>query len=323
MKFDKRFILPIVAVSCVILGFASAKVIEQFHYFSEAQINIFDKTKNECPGLKWVDPIDSSQMAFPITIEGELYFAGERVPLEDPDVKERLDRELLINTYWHSNTLLNMCLANRYFPGIEKILEANGLPSDFKYLALAESGFKNETSPAGATGFWQIVKPTAQSYGLEVNDNIDERYNYEKSTEVACKYLKEAKEKLGNWTLAAASYNTGIPSMSNRVKDQHTNNYYDMFFNQETSRYIFRILALKVIFSNPQSAGFFIKPEELYQPYRYKTVEVDSTINSIADFAEGYGLNYKHIKILNPWLRDAFLPNKTRKVYTLKIMQRD
>lgn len=323
MEFQKKYILLLMAGACVALGFVSAKVLERYNYFSPQQVNVFEKTKNECPNIRWINPIDSTQLAFPIAIEGELEFAGERVPLEDPDVRERLEREIQINAYWHSSTLQAMKLANRYFGDIEKILAEKGIPSDFKYLALVESSFKNETSPAGATGFWQFVKPTAKAYGLEVNEFIDERYHVEKSTEAACKYLTEAKGSLGSWTLAAASYNLGIPGMKQRVNDQHTNNYYEMYFNQETSRYLFRMLAMKVIFSQPKLAGFSVKTEELYQPYRFKVVEVDTAISSIAAFAEGFELKYKHIKILNPWLRDASMPNKEGRKYKLKIMLRD
>lgn len=323
MMIDKKLLLPLTAVVFAGLGFGSAKMLERFRYFSETEVNIFESTKNECPGLKWINPVDSTQMVYSVSVEGELTFAGERVPLEDPDVRERLERELQLNVYWHSSTLQAMKQANRYFGDIEKILKEKGIPSDFKYLALAESGLKNETSPAGATGFWQLLKPTAKAYGLEVNDFVDERYHPEKSTEAACKYLLEAKQKLGNWTIAAASYNLGIPAMEKRIKDQRTNNYYEMFFNQETSRYIFRILAMKIIFSNPQHAGFFLKGKELYQPYRYTIVEVDTPITNIADFAAGFGLKYKHIKILNPWMRDAFLPNKERRKYEIKIMLRN
>lgn len=325
MEFNKKYLLPLVAGIGIIVFITSASVlIPKVSALAQPKftgVNIFDKTKNECPGIRWVDPIDSAQMVFPITVEGELFFAGERVPLEDPDVRERLEREIQVNAYWHSNTLMSMKLANRYFGDIEKILADNGVPTDFKYLALVESSFRNETSPAGAVGFWQFVKPTAKGYGLEVNDEVDERYNYEKSTQAACIYLNEAKQKLGTWTMAAASYNMGMAGAANRMADQKVDNYYDMFFNQETSRYVFRILALKIIFSNPQRAGFFVKNEELYQPYKYKTVEVDTTITNIANFATQYGLKYKHIKILNPWLRDAQLTNKEHKKYSIKILE--
>jgi membrane-bound lytic murein transglycosylase D len=319
MNTKEKYIILAVIIACLLLGFTSSKVLERVKLFAPPAVNIFEK--NECPGVRWIHPIDSSKAVYPISVEGELYFADERVPLEDPDVKERLDRELQLNTYWHSNTVSGMRLANRYFGEIEKILREKGVPADFKYLALVESGFRNETSPAGAVGFWQFVKPTATQYGLEVGSHVDERYHLEKSTEAACAYLKEANEKLGNWTVAAASYNLGIPGMRKRINDQKTNNYYQMYFNQETSRYIFRMLAMKIIFSNPEQAGFNIKPEELYQPYAYKEVEVDTSIGSIADFASQFGLRYKHIKILNLWLRDAELSNKDRKKYRIKIMQ--
>lgn len=318
--WEKKYTWPLIALACLIIGFTSAKVLNIANPFASS-INVFDKTKTECPGITWVNPVDSTHLIAPITINGDLYFAGERVPLEDPEVKERLERELMLNTYWHSNTLACMKQANRYFGEIEEVLTANGVPTDFKYLALVESGFKNETSPAGAVGFWQFIKTTGKLHGLEINEEVDERYNYEKATGAACKYLKDAKEKLGNWTIAAGSYNLGVPGMTQRIKDQKTNNYYEMYFNPETSRYVFRMLAMKVIFSNPQKAGFKVSTEDLYQPYKYTTVEVDSAIPAVADFAAQYGLKYKHIKMLNPWLRDAGLVNKERKKYQIKILQ--
>jgi membrane-bound lytic murein transglycosylase D len=283
--------------------------------------NIFTQTKSECPGIKWINSPDTNHLSYPIHVTGELYFAGERVPLEDPDVSERLDRELLINANWHSNTELCMKMANRYFPEIEKILADSGVPTDFKYLALIESAFRLESSPSGAVGFWQFIKGTGKKYDMVINDNVDERYNVEKSTSAAIVYLKDAKNQLGNWTVAAASYNLGLNGMLQRTKEQKMNNYYDMYFNPETSRYVFRMLAMKIIFADPKKAGYAIRPDELYAPYKYKTVTVDTGIASIADFAAQFGLKYKHIKILNPWLRDAFLTNKERHKYEIKIME--
>jgi len=320
LKFEKKYTIPLVIAFCLALGFVSATILGRYNYFTESPVNIFEDTRNECPGIKWAQAVDSTQKTSAVRIEGDLFFCGERVPLEDPDVMERLDRELQLNVFWHSNTLMNMKLANRYFGDIEKMLKENGTPTDFKYLALIESGFRYDVSSAGAAGFWQFVKGTAKAHNMQVDDVVDERYNYEKATIAACAYLKDAKEKLGSWTLAAASYNLGVPGMMSRVNDQKTNNYYEMYFNPETSRYIFRILALKIVFSNPENAGFDIKPKELYQPYKYKMVEVDTSIASIADFAAQFNLKYKHIKILNPWLRDAHLPNRERKKYQLKIM---
>ena len=312
--------MPALAL-CLLLGAASAAIVAI--RAAKNTTSIFTQTKNECPGLKWLTTADSLHLSQPISVEGELYFAGERVPLEDPDVRERLERELIINTNWHSNTILCMKMANRYFPEVEKTLIENGVPADFKYLALIESNFRLEASPAGATGFWQFVKPTAERLEMEVNEQVDERYNVEKSTRGACSYLKDAKEKLGSWTLAAASYNMGLAGAMSRAKEQRMGNYYDMYFNQETSRYVFRMLAMKIIFSNPKNAGFSLTPEELYEPYKYKVVEVDTPIANIADFAAQFNLKYKHIKILNPWMRDAKLTNKEHKKYQIKIMEEE
>lgn len=322
MKPGKKYWVPLLAL-CLALGAASAAVIAGKSLLAKNITSIFTQTKKECPGIKWLSVADTLHGIHPIRVTGELYFAGERVPLEDPEVRERLDRELIINSYWHSNTILGMKMANRYFPDIEKALAENGVPDDFKYMALVESNFRLEASPAGAVGFWQFVKGTAKVYDIEMNDEVDERYNIEKETQAACTYLKDAKEKLGSWTMAAASYNMGLPGMMQRAKEQKMNNYYDMFFNPETSRYVFRMLAMKIIFSGPKKAGFDLDAGELYEPYKYKVVEVDTPIVSIAGFAAQFGLKYKHIKILNPWLRDAYLTNKLHKKYEIKIMENE
>jgi membrane-bound lytic murein transglycosylase D len=322
MKFNKLYLLPLsILALCLIIGIAQATRLVSAALTAPRLTNIFGGTKNDCPGLKWSGTIDTLETVSPITVQGDLFFAGERVPLEDPEVRERLERELQLNTYWHSNTLMAMKLANRYFDGIEQILTEQGVPTDFKYLPLIESGFRNDISPAGAVGFWQFVPGTAKLYGLEINSEVDERYHIEKSTRAACTFLKNSKEQLGSWSLAAASYNMGLAGAKARVKDQKTSNFYEMYFNPETSRYIFRMLAMKIIFSNPRQAGFVVKPEELYQPYKYKVVEVDSSIGNIADFAAKYNLKYKHIKILNTWLREAHLSNREHKKYELKILE--
>ncbi|MFN8321238.1 MAG: lytic transglycosylase domain-containing protein [Chitinophagales bacterium] len=314
-----RYLLPVTALIILMAGIASATIHTTGPKFDG--VNIFENTKNDCEGLRWQVITDSANLTFPVKVDGELFFAGERVPLEDPEVKERLERELQLNAYWHSNTLTSMKLANRYFGQLEEILTQNGVPADFKYMPLIESGFRNDVSPSGAVGFWQIMKGTAATYNLEVNGEVDERYNIEKSTLAACRYLTDAKNKFGSWTTAAASYNMGMGGMANRIQDQKTSNFYDMYFNPETSRYIFRMLAMKIIFSNPQIAGFLIDKDDLYQPYIYKTVEIDSSIPNIADFAAGYGLKYKHIKILNTWLREARLTNKEHKKYSIKVLE--
>jgi hypothetical protein len=245
--------------------------------------------------------------------------AGEPVPLNKADIKERMDRELLVNTYWQSNGLLLIKRANKFFPIIEPLLEKYGLPDDFKYLCVAESALINIPSSKGAAGYWHFMPATGREYGLEVNKNVDERYNLEKSTRVASEYLKRAKRKLGSWTLAAAAYNAGNGRISQRMRQQQANSYYDLLLNAETGRYIFRILALKEVLSNPQKYGFVYDQEDLYTfPHTYE-VKVDTTITNIANFAKNCGITYKDLKLVNPWLRETRLNNKSRKTYTIKI----
>ncbi len=258
---------------------------------------------------------------FALETPENLNFAGERIPLEDPDIYERFDRELLVNTYWQSNALLLIKRANKYFPLIEPILKEEGVPDDFKYLAVAESGLTQVVSPAGATGFWQIMKKTAREYGLEVNDNVDERYHIELSTRVACEYLKKAKEKFGSWSLAAASYNRGMAGIQNQLDRQETSNYYDLLLNEETRRYVFRIVALKTILSQPKAYGFHFEADDLYELQAYKIVEVDTAVTNFAAFARQFNLSYKTLKNYNPWLRDKNLNNSSRKLYQIKIPQ--
>lgn len=255
----------------------------------------------------------------PVKIPSEIYFAGERVPIENFDTYESLDRELLINTYWQSQTLLFLKKAHRYFPLIEEILEKNGVPADLKYLAVAESGLTNVVSPSNAVGFWQFLKGTGQDYKLEVNDEVDERYHLEKSTEAAAKYLKESYDKYGTWSMAAASYNMGRRNISKYRDKQKTNNYYDLILGEETGRYVFRLIALKLILESPETYGFEISDEEKYSEIPYKIAVVDSSIQSMPHFANTQGINYKMLKELNPWLRDDHLTNKSGKSYEIKI----
>lgn len=262
---------------------------------------------------------DEDYNVFALEVPKEISFAGEEVPLNDPDIYERLDRELLVNTYWQSNALLLIKRAHKYFPLIEPILEEEGVPEDFKYLAVAESGLTQVVSPAGATGFWQILSQTAREYGLEVNSNVDERYHIEKSTRAACQYLKKAKEKFGTWSLAAASYNRGMSGIQRQMERQKTDNYYDLLLNEETRRYVFRIIAIKTILSNPSEYGYHYKKKDLYNLLPTNIVEVDTVVNDFADFAKRYNLSYKTLKNYNPWLRDAHLNNASRKKYEIKI----
>jgi hypothetical protein len=248
-----------------------------------------------------------------------LNLAGERVPVEINDVKERMERELLVNTYWQSNGILLIKRANKYFPILEPLLKKYNLPDDFKFLALAESGFTDETSSAGAAGIWHFMRTTGKEYGLEINDNVDERYHIEKSTQVAAEYLIKSKEKLGTWTLAAAAYNAGNYGISRRLEAQQVVRYYDAKLPNETERYVFRILALKEIISNPKKYGFIFEEDDLYTMEKTKTIKVDTAISNLTLFAKKYGMNYKEFKIHNPWLREHKLNNSSRKLYEIKI----
>ena len=246
-------------------------------------------------------------------------FAGEIVPYQIFDVQERLDREMVTNINYHTNTTLVLKRANKVFPIIEPILAKNGIPDDFKYLAVIESSLVNAVSPAGARGVWQFMPATAKEKGLEVTEYVDERYDLEKSTQAACEYLLEAKRKFGNWTLAAASYNGGMNGINKKLEEQQVESFYDLLLTEETSRYVFRILALKEIMKNPTKYGFDIPQEMLYKNVPIKTITVDTTINNLANFAKTQGINYKILKLQNPWLRDTKLINKSGKTYTIEI----
>ena len=262
---------------------------------------------------------ESNYYIYPVSIPKKVSFAGEDMNLDEDDLIERMDKEFLVNTYWQSNTILLIKRANKYFPQIEKILIDEGVPTDFKYLALIESGLENVTSPSGAKGFWQIMKTTGKEYGLEINSNVDERYNLNLSTRVACKYLKKAKDKFGNWTLAAAAYNRGINGIQNKITNQNQTAYENILFGEETKRYIFRIIALKNIVESPESFGFHIEEEHMYNPVKYDEIKIDTPISNISDFSKNLGLTYKSFKIHNPWLLENHLNNKSRKVYTISI----
>ncbi|MCH2214117.1 MAG: lytic transglycosylase domain-containing protein [Flavobacteriales bacterium] len=277
------------------------------------------KSASDDPDISYREYFNQNYKIFSLSEPEGLLFAEEEVPLQIIDVKEKLDQELLINTYWQSQTLLFHKRANRWFPVIEPILKKNGVPDDFKYLAVIESGLKDVVSPAGATGFWQFLKNTGRDYGLEINNEVDERYHVEKATQAACLYLKEAYEKYGSWSMAAASYNMGISGLDKQVERQRVSNYYDLLLNPETGRYLYRILAIKEILSKPAQYGFHFRPQDLYPPFETKVVKIDSNVNDFAVFAKENGINYKILKILNPWLRDKFLTNSARKEYEIKL----
>lgn len=277
-----------------------------------------DVTLNSIESVKEDEGLNGYNV-YALPIPDGLNFVGESVPVHNSDIKERIDRELLVNTYWQSNALLLMKRANKYFPIIEPILVEEGIPDDFKYLAVIESGLTQAVSPAKATGFWQILRGTGREYGLEVNDNVDERYHIEKSTRAACKYLKKARERFGNWTLAAAAYNAGPAGVAKRLKAQNVSSYYDLLLNEETGRYVFRIIALKEIMSKPKRYGFNYINEDLYANIPVYKVSVDTAVTDFVKFSERFGITYKALKIHNPWLRQPYLNNNSGKQYFVDI----
>ncbi len=250
-------------------------------------------------------------------------FAGEPLPLYNFDTRESLDRELNATAYRHGSTLLTIKRSGRYFPEIEQILKEYGIPDDFKYLACAESDLSNAISPAGATGFWQIMEGTGREAGMTINKEIDDRYNLEKSTRFACEYFKRAYARYGSWTMAAASYNNGFSGLSEQVNLQKETNYYDLLLNEETARYVFRIAALKMIMSEPSMYGFEVRECDLYRPIPYKEVTVNTPVPGFEQFARQYETNYKLLKFLNPWLRKPFLTNSEGREYTLRVPEKD
>ncbi len=275
---------------------------------SDNDENAVEVKKNKKLQYKWYIP----------DIPQKISFAGESVPLHRWDVEEQLEREVLTNSYYHTSTLNILRLKSRYFPVIEKRLKANGIPDDFKYLCVAESALRNQTSRAGAVGFWQFMKGTAPRYGLEVNSEVDERYHVEKSTDAACKYLRQAYNRFGSWTAAAASYNCGQGGFSKFSNYQQKDNYYDLLLPEETMRYVFRILALKHIISNADDLGFIVHDGDAYEPIPTRTIKVTKTIPNLADFALYHHSNYRMLKIMNPWLRGHSLTVKNN-TYEIKL----
>lgn len=275
-----------------------------------------DETKPQNEQIK-----NNSYSVKAVSIPEELEFAGEPVPLDNFDTRESLDKELLVNTYFHSQTFLLIKRANRYFPVIEPILKKYGIPDDIKYLSVIESNLENSVSPKKAVGFWQIMEGTAKDYGLEVNNEVDERYHIEKSTEVACKFFLESYNRYKNWTLAAASYNAGRKGVDRQIERQHIENYYDILLNEETARYVFRALAIKLIITNPLDYGFELSDSDKYPQIPTYEIKIDSAISDFGIFAKQLGTNYKILKFCNPWLREPFLTNKSGKTYYLKIPQ--
>jgi membrane-bound lytic murein transglycosylase D len=298
----KTVITALILVSALILIFSVAQGFKGFGYKEKKVIQ--SETEYSVKSIK-----------LPVNVT----FAGEKMPLENFDTRESLERELLINAYRHSSTILIIKRANRYFPMLEKILKQYNIPDDFKYLVAAESEYSNMVSPAGATGFWQIMPETGKEEGLEINQVVDERYNIEKSTKFACEYFLKSFEKYGNWTLAAASYDGGRAGLDEQITIQHQNNYYDLLLTEETARYIFRAVAYKLIIINPSLYGFELGKDDLYPELKYFEVKVDSGITDMSVFARKFGTNYKMLKFLNPWLRKPYLTQNPSKQYLIKI----
>jgi membrane-bound lytic murein transglycosylase D len=304
LKHFKRYFIAIAVVLLVLSAF---------------KLFIFSFTSDPISDSNYEDYFNSSYKVFSIRIPKNLNFAGEKTPIRDFSVREAMERELVINTYWQSQTLLLHKRANRWFTIIEPILKKNGIPEDFKYIPLIESQLTNAVSSQGATGFWQLVEPTAKQYGLEITEDVDERYNVAKSTEAACKYFKEAYKQFNNWTLVAASYNLGMTGVQSQLDRQKVSSYYDVLLTEETARYIYRILAMKEIISRPKVYGFILRKKDLYPVIPTKKITIDSTIHSLADFALTEGINYKYLKLFNPWLRTGALNNPDRKKYVLEL----
>ncbi|HKK59091.1 MAG TPA: lytic transglycosylase domain-containing protein [Salinivirga sp.] len=258
----------------------------------------------------------------PADMPAQLIFADEVVPVQFYDVRERLDRELLVNKFWHSSTFQLIKRANRYFPIIERILKEEQVPEDFKYLAVAESGLQNVVSPSGAAGFWQFLRGAARDFDLQVNSEVDERYHLEKATRAAAKYLKWNYKKFGTWTMSAAAYNYGRTNTLRQIKRQHCSNYYDLLLPEETERYVFRLIALKLILSNPAEYGFTLNNNDLYAPIKTKTVTVTGKVKDLATFAKNHGISYRMLKEFNPWLRENYLRNPRNKTYKIKIPEK-
>lgn len=255
-----------------------------------------------------------------IPLEKSYSFAGEALEMKNFDVRERLERELITNAYWHSNTVRLLKHAHRYFPVIEPILAKHNIPDDFKYLAVAESGLANVVSPKGATGFWQFLRDVGKEYGLEVNDEIDQRYDVEASTEAACKLLLKLKDRFGSWSMAALAYNMGGANLNDAIETQKPSVFSDLNLNDETSRYVFRIVAIKAILEKPDAFGFHFTKDELYPPFtKIKKIKVDGPVTNWSDFAKQYNLSYRLLKVYNPWIRSHALTNKAGKTYLVTV----
>jgi hypothetical protein len=266
----------------------------------------------------------SIEPVFSFPIPSKLEFADQTISLDRYDMRERFDREQIVIAYNHSVSLLQLKRANRYFPVIEPILKQNGIPDDFKYLAVIESNLDPRAiSGAKAAGLWQFMPETAEQLGLEVNDEVDERYHIEKETKAACKYFRSAYNKFKNWTTVAASYNAGMGRISEEEGKQQVNEAFDLLLNSETSRYIFRILALKRFMENPKAFGYILEREHFYHTISTKEVFVNDSVNDWTTWAAKYGISYSQLKDFNIWLRDRKLTNPNKKEYIIQVPEKN
>ena len=318
MKFEienmrTRNILLACGLSIILIG-VTAAVTFSLAQSNDEQLEEYQGTDREYLSFDQID-----HLTHDIELPDSMTFCGEEVPLNLFYVRERLERELLINTYRHSTTIMQLKRTTRWFPVMEPIMEQYGLPEDFKYLAMIESELTNAVSPSKAVGFWQFLESTGKEYGLEINKEVDMRYNVEKETVAACKYLKESYRKFGSWTASAAAYNGGNSRISRTIEEQRVDSYYDMRLAEETQRYVFRILALKLITENPEKYGFQIGDNGWYQPFEYNIVTVTESIPNLIDFAYEQGTNYKMLKYFNPWLRSNSLTISAGNSYDIKI----
>lgn len=301
------------AYSAVVAGFFSLLLFTSYTEVAEGSA-VKEAVADEAPAELLPQVIHS------VPLDQGFDFAGEVLPMDNFDVAERLDRELSVNAYWHSNMIWVLKSAYRYFPEIEKILKEEGMPDDLKYLAVAESALRHDVSSAGASSFWQFRKAAAEEMGLAVNSEVDERYDVAKATRAACKYMRKNYERFGSWTLAAAAYNMGPAGLARSLEAQKMDNYFDLNLSDETMRYVFRIVALKEIMNNPKRFGFYLQDEEKYQPLdNYRTVTVDTSILSLGEFAAEQGVSYRQLKIYNPWLRSTKLTNTKGVKYEIRL----
>lgn len=308
-----RNILLACGIAIILIGVTAAITLLPAQSNDE-QLEEYEGTDREFVVFEQIDHITHD-----VELPETMTFCGEEVPLDLFFVRERLERELMVNSYRHSATILQLKRTTRWFPVMEPIMEQYGLPEDFKYLAMIESELTNAVSPSKAVGFWQFLEGTGKEYGLEINKQVDMRYNVEKETVAACKYLKDSYRKFGSWISAAAAFNCGNGRITKTMEEQRVDSYFDMLLPEETQRYVYRILALKLITENPEKYGFTIRDNGWYRPYETKTVTVVQSIPDLVDFAYRQGTNYKMLKYFNPWLRSTSLTVSPGSSYEIKI----